>query len=420
MICLDCRSTIINSYVESEPQKNLDDEFLSSYYNSKLDNFQFKKYTSSKKYKKDPEISDVTQTNIFNKFNLNNLKKLRLIGVGSYGKVYLVSDKTNNNQLYAVKILNKKFIEDQNLTKNIQIERKILEKFNNPFLVKLEYALQTKKRLYFFTQFMSGGDLSHHLYIENLFSQEKTKFYASELILAIEYLHNNNCIYRDLKPENITIDNEGHIKLIDFGLCKLLNEDVNDFSVCGSPEYVAPEVIFNLEYGKEIDIWSLGVVIYEMLSGCLPFEIKGNTITQDIYNQKIKMFDYFSKEAKDLIKHLLVVDPKKRYNINQIKKHKFFKGIKWEDVEKKNLMPPFIPNKDLNNLYEFFSDEKELKKIWKGNVKERDYKLYLDNLSDNESQIDSEELFSNLNVKIIDEDENYPGFSYSTATSEYY
>ena len=413
--CLGCSSTPIHSYTEHNPQKNLNDEFLSSYYKSDLENnFQSKIYNSAKYHTKNQESISIPQ-NIFNKFNLNNLTKLRLIGVGSYGKVYLVSNKANNNQLYAVKVLNKKFIEDQNLIKNIQIERKILEKFNNPFILKLDYAFQTKKRLFFFTEFMSGGDLSHHLYKENLFSQEKTKFYASEIILAIEYLHNNNCIYRDLKPENVTIDSEGHIKIIDFGLCKLLNEDLNDFSVCGSPEYVAPEVIFNKEYGKEIDIWSLGVMIYEMLSGYLPFEIKDNNITPDIYKKKIKMFDYFSKEAKDLIKHLLVIDPKKRYNIAQIKKHKFFKGIKWEEVEKKKLTPPFIPSKDLKNLNEFFTDEKELKKNWKEFEEERDLKSYLDNISDYENQKDSEELFSNLTVKVIDEDENYPGFSYSTA-----
>ena len=142
--------------------------------------------------------------------------------------------------------------------------------------MKLNYAFQTKQSLYFITNFMHGGELNYHIYKEenNYFSEEKTKFYAAEIILGLDYLHKNNCIYRDLKPENVLIDKNGHIKLTDFGLSKLCEEfPCKTNSLCGTPEYLAPEILFEKDYGIEVDWWSLGVHIYEMLSRYLPFRI---------------------------------------------------------------------------------------------------------------------------------------------------
>ena len=397
-LCLNSRNT------QSEPSKNinlsspLNDESLTTYsqFDLKNDKISIKRETESK-------------------INLSDFRKMRLIGIGSYGQVYLTSAKTDPNKLYAVKVLNKKDIEQDNLLENLKTEKKVMEQITHPFIMKLDYAFQTEKKLFLFTQFMSGGVLSHHIYKENLFSEEKTRFYASEIILALEHLHLNNYIYRDLKPENVAIDNNGHIKLIDFGLCKLLNNKTNSYSICGSPEYVAPEVLFNDKYDNKVDLWSLGVVIYEMLSGYLPFKIKDYKISMDIYKQKIKMFKYFSKEAKDLLKNLLVIDPKKRYSLTQIKKHKFFKGINWDLVKQKKYTPPFIPNVTANNLYEYFTDEKELKSEWeKQKIEQNTKSCTYDDDSSDEKKIWNDKVFEKQDNKIIKDEDNYPGFSNST------
>ena len=297
------------------------------------------------------------------KVKLEDFKFIRLIGIGSYGKIYVASKKSSN-KLYAIKILNKKNVHNTIEFQNIKTERTVLAKLNHPFIMKLYYAFQTKGNLYFITQFMQGGELNYHIYKEpnNYFSEEKARFYASEIILAINYLHKNNCIYRDLKPENVLIDITGHIKLIDFGLSKLCGGfPCKTKTLCGTPEYLAPEVLFEKEYGIEVDWWSLGVILYEMLSGYLPFKIiPGEKITKNIYKQRIKMFKHFSKNAENLIKRLLEFNPKKRITYAGIIKHPFFKGTNWEKVERLEKPPPFIPEISDDNLFSYFDSEKDL------------------------------------------------------------
>ena len=172
------------------------------------------------------------------KVKLEDFQFIRLIGVGSYGKIYVASKK-NSKKLYAIKVLNKKNVYNPTEKQNIRKERAVLAKLNHPFIMRLYYAFQTKVNLYFITKFMYGGELNHHIYKEknNYFSEEKTRFYASEIILAINYLHKNNCIYRDLKPENVLIDKTGHIKLIDFGLSKICEGfPCKTRTLCGTPE----------------------------------------------------------------------------------------------------------------------------------------------------------------------------------------
>jgi len=297
------------------------------------------------------------------KVQLKDFEFIRLIGVGSYGKIYVASKKSSN-KLYAIKILNKKKVYNQTEKQNIRTERAVLAKLNHPFIMKLYYAFQTQRNLYFITQFMYGGELNYHIYKEknNYFTEDKARFYAAEIIVAINYLHINSCIYRDLKPENVLINKDGHIKLIDFGLSKICEgHPCKTRTLCGTPEYLAPEVLFENEYGIEVDWWSLGVIIYEMLSGYLPFKIiPGEKISKSIYKTKIKIFKHFSKNAENLIKRLLEYNPKKRLKYNEIISHPFFKGTNWEKFERLETNPPFIPEINEDNLFEYFDSEKDL------------------------------------------------------------
>ena len=307
------------------------------------------------------------------KVKLEDFNFIRLIGIGSYGKVYVASKNLNLNKLYAIKILNKDKINNSIQKKSINTERILLAKLNHPFIMKLNYAFQTKKSLYFITQFMHGGELNYHIYSEknNYFSEEKTKFYAAEIILGLNYLHKNNCIYRDLKPENVLIDKYGHIKLTDFGLSKLCEDfPCKTKSLCGTPEYLAPEILFEEDYGIEVDWWSLGVIIYEMLSGYLPFKIlPDEKITKKVYKKKIKIFDHFSLSAKDLVKKLLEYNPKKRIGYEQIIKHPFFKDVDWDKIENKEITPPFLPDINNDNYFKYFNSEDELNEEYNAHEK---------------------------------------------------
>ena len=346
------------------------------------------------------------------KVKLEDFKFIRLIGIGSYGKIYVASKKSSN-KLYAIKILNKKNVRNKFELQNIKTERTVLTKLNHPFIQKLYYAFQTKGNLYFITQFMHGGELNYHIYKEpnNYFTEEKARFYASEIILAINFLHKNNCIYRDLKPENVLIDKTGNIKLIDFGLSKLCEGyPCKTKTLCGTPEYLAPEVLFEKEYGIEVDWWSLGVILYEMLSGYLPFKITpSEKVTKNIYKKRIKMFKHFSKNAENLIKRLLEYNPKKRITFDGIIKHPFFKGTNWDKIERLETNPPFIPEISDDNLFEYFDSEKDLYDEYaaqeKGNRtldnNENNILISKDSLFDLDSQKDNLRLNSEYNEQDI-------------------
>ena len=174
-----------------------------------------------------------------------------------------------------MKTLKKDMILRKGQTTNTKVERMILERLNHPFIVKLHYAFQTPERLYFVIDFLNGGELFFHLRKEMKFNEDRTRFYAAEILLALECLHSNGIIYRDLKPENVILDSEGHIKLTDFGLSKLqITGDKMAYTFCGTPEYLAPEIVKGVGHNQAVDYWSLGLMIYEMLSGINPFKLK--------------------------------------------------------------------------------------------------------------------------------------------------
>ena len=190
---------------------------------------------------------------------------LKVIGRGSFGKVYLVQKK-DSGEYFAMKTLKKDVILRRNQKINTQAERIILEKIKHPFIVKLHYAFQNPEKLYFVIDFLNGGELFYHLRREQRFSEDRTKFCAAEILLALECLHNNGVIYRDLKPENVLLDSQGHIKLTDFGLSKIKQtESEVTYTFCGTPEYLAPEIVRGEGYGKEIDFWALVSKLYRIL-----------------------------------------------------------------------------------------------------------------------------------------------------------
>ena len=288
------------------------------------------------------------------KKTLNDFNILKLIGTGSFGKVFLVQDKDKNNKLYAMKVLVKEKVILLDQIKNTLTERKILENSKHPFISKLNFAFQDEEKLYLLTDFMPGGDLMHKLISYGKLDINIVKIYASEILLALEYLHQRNIIFRDLKPENILIDKDGHLKLTDFGLSKILhyNESLNPFelqttnnlsirqtrditfSVCGTYQYLAPEVYCGIGYGKEIDWWAYGIVLYEMLTGKFPFKIDNKTkkIVPKLTTINNPYWDNICFEAKDLISNLLNEDPQQRLtNPHLIKTHSFFNSIDWND-----------------------------------------------------------------------------------------
>ena len=294
--------------------------------------------------------------------------EMKVLGKGSFGKVVLVRFK-KNQKLYAMKILKKAMIMKNNEETHTKTERKILAKINNPFIVSLYFAFQDEKKLYLITEFMQGGELFYHLHREKFFSNERTQFYAAEIVLALDHLHKNNCIYRDLKPENVLLDKDGHIKLADFGLSKIMLEKskAKAFTLCGTPDYLAPEILENKGYDKTVDWWSLGALIYEMLVGYSPFKMKkGEQLNIEKYKEPVPLYNHFTPEAKMIITDLLVVEPNKSlgYGSNgteNIKKHPFFKKINWEELYNKKVEPEFVPKifneLDLGNFDKFFTSE---------------------------------------------------------------
>ena len=300
------------------------------------------------------------------KLTYNDFKALKLLGTGSFGRVLLVR-YLKNNILYAMKILSKKQIKLKHQEEHTKTERDLMVKINNPFIVNINFAFQDDSKLYIVSDFMQGGDMFYHLHSKKKFEESIVKFYAIELILGLGFLHKNNMIYRDLKPENVLMDSKGHLKISDFGLSKILeNPDDKAYTICGTPQYLAPEILENKGYDKSVDWWSLGCFIYEMLTGYIPFYIpKGNRINPEVFNEPINFPPGINPLATDLISQLLKTNPKERLGYGEeddekIKSHEFFKDVKWEKYWNKEIEPPFVPElndeMDLKYFDKMFTD----------------------------------------------------------------
>jgi len=298
---------------------------------------------------------------------LNDFKIIKVIGRGSYGKVCLVQFRQTND-LYAMKSLKKDVLLDEEQVESTLLEKNILQNLNHPFLVGMSFCFQTEERVYFVLPFVRGGELFQHLRKFKYFPEKNVKFYASIIGLALQYLHNYGIVYRDIKPENILLDENGYLKLIDFGMAKILKDDEITNSFCGTPEYLSPEIITGEGHNRMSDWWSYGTLVYEMLFGIPPFfaenvEKMYELITKsDLrFPKKFKVSD----EAKDLVGKLLIKNQKERFGINggfdEIKKHPFFKDIDFKALEAKKIEAPFKPvlegSLDVRNFDEEFTSE---------------------------------------------------------------
>ncbi|CAF1042341.1 unnamed protein product [Rotaria sordida] len=293
------------------------------------------------------------------------------IGKGSFGKVYLARHKTED-VIYAIKVVSKALIKRKREERHIMAERDVLVKnTRHPFLVSLQFSFQTPDKLYFVMDFVNGGELFFHLQQERAFSEQRARFYAAEITSAIGYLHKLDIIYRDLKPENILLDREGHIRLTDFGLCKVMlsseGREGRTATFCGTPEYLAPEVLRREAYTKAVDWWCLGSVTYEMLCARPPFYSRDvNEMYDNILNRPLRFIGNVSERARNLIEQLLRKLPSERLgsgpeDVDEIKRQPFFDPIDWEKLEARKIPPPWKPSvsgpADLAQVDKVFTQE---------------------------------------------------------------
>ncbi|CRK95499.1 CLUMA_CG008968, isoform A [Clunio marinus] len=294
---------------------------------------------------------------------LLNFKVLKTIGTGTFGRV-VISRVGRSDKHYAIKILSIVDVIKKKQTEHVKSEKNILLQITHPFIVNMKYFSRDQRNLYMVFDFIGGGELFSYLRKVKHFESDTANFYTREILLALEYLHSLNIIYRDLKPENLLLDGDGHLKITDFGFSKKLKD--RTWTLCGTPEYLAPEIIQHRGHNKAVDFWALGILIYEMLVGRPPFYAKdAYAIYEKILDGKIEWPKTFDNVAKDLIKKLLVLDRTKRLGCmkngaRDIKCHRWFKEIDWNDVFNKKYSPPIKPViKSVNDTSNFdeYSEE---------------------------------------------------------------
>ncbi|XP_058762423.1 serine/threonine-protein kinase AtPK2/AtPK19-like [Vicia villosa] len=303
----------------------------------------------------DSDSDDQSQQPFQHKFGPSDFQILKVIGQGAFGKVFMVrrkgdSDSPDADGIFAMKVMRKDNIIKKNHVDYMKAERDILTKVLHPFIVPLRYSFQTKSKLYLILDFINGGHLFFQLCRQGIFSEDEARIYTAEIVSAVSHLHSKGIVHRDLKPENILMDSHGHVMLTDFGMSKEIEESERSNSLCGTTEYMAPEILLGKGHNKDADWWSVGVLLYEMITGKAPF-IHNNRkkLQEKIIKEKIKLPPYLTGEAHSLLKGLLQKDPSTRLGSGpngdeQIKNHKWFRTINWNKLEARELQPKFKPS----------------------------------------------------------------------------
>lgn len=280
---------------------------------------------------------------------LSDFEIIEVLGHGTFGEVVLVKNKlSQRHNLHAMKIIEKKRVVEKKQIENTKTEKNILQSMDHPLVVSIDFFFQDNSFLYIIMPHILGGELFTHLRKFGRFEEEQAKFYSAQMVLALEYLHFLNFIHRDLKPENILIDHTGYLKLADFGFCKRMDKG-RTYTLCGTPEYMAPEVVLHKGYGLSADWWSLGILLYEMNSGNSPFYSRNTgKIFKRIISNNYKMPPHFSHDLRDIIHNLLQDNISKRYGnlkngTEDIKGHKWFRSISWLGVLSRKTPAPYKP-----------------------------------------------------------------------------
>ena len=295
-------------------------------------------------------------SDVAHNYSLDDFELLKMLGKGSFGKVFLVR-LVNSDDLYAMKVLKKSEVVRRKQVQHTKTERKVMGSIRHPFIVALEFAFQTRNKLFMVSEFCSGGELFFHLKKRHRFSEEMVRFYSAEIASAIAHLHKHNVVYRDLKPENVLMDAKGHVKITDFGLSRDNVVDAHGATTfCGTPEYLSPEMILHrrsrVGYGKAVDWWSLGTLMYEMLTGWPPFYDRNiRKMCEKILTATLRFPPQIpvSPSARRTISRFLERDPNLRLGsrggdeLIEIQQEEFFRDLDWIALLQLKLAPPFKP-----------------------------------------------------------------------------
>ena len=285
------------------------------------------------------------------RIGLEHFNFLAVLGKGNFGKVMLAETKATK-KLYAIKVLKKEFIIENDEVESTKSEKRVFlvaNKERHPFLLNLHACFQTETRVYFVMEYISGGDLMLHIQ-RGQFGSKRAQFYAAEVCLALKYFHENGVIYRDLKLDNILLTLDGHIKIADYGLCK---EDMwygsTTSTFCGTPEFMAPEILLDKKYGRAVDWWAFGVLIYQMLLQQSPFRGEDEDEIYDAILADEPLYPiHMPRDSVSILQKLLMREPELRLgsgptDAQEIMSHAFFRNINWDDVRDKRVAPPFKP-----------------------------------------------------------------------------